>query len=156
MSWIAKAVLSMLCMVPMFMLPKIMGRFGVAPEAVSFFWGVGVLTGIPLLLLLTQNIGVLTVSNNLKLIIIGCGLVFGTAASILMYQALALAPNSGMVIPILNCATIVVFAIGILLSVIAPEKFPAVALNYKQVAGLVMVFTGIVMVFLYNTPPTSQ
>lgn len=154
MMWATKAVLSMLCMVPMFMMPKIVKPYGVAPEAVSFFYGASGLVGVFLWLAFTNKLSILSVDMGPKLIIAVPGFFFGAAASIFMYQALATAPNPGFVVPILNCATIVLVLIGILLSTVAPDKFPEVSLNYKQTIGLMMAFVGVALVVLFPTPPT--
>lgn len=156
MMWATKAVLSMLCMVPMFMMPKILKPYGVAPEAVSFFWGIGVLVGILAWLTFTKNLTmIVTVSSGIKMAIVTAGFVFGAAASIFMYQALATAPNPGFVVPILNCATIILIGIGVLLSMITPEKFPAIPLNYTQITGVAMAFAGVALVYFSATPTTT-
>ena len=76
------------------------------------------------------------------------GLVFGTSTNILLYQAIAEAPNPGLPMACFNTSSLIAFIIAPLLAFALPRYFDRTIFNMYHFTGILLTIVGVCLIAL--------
>jgi drug/metabolite transporter (DMT)-like permease len=75
---------------------------------------------------------------------VGVGL--GTIANVFLYKAIAIAPNPGLPIAVVNAASVLVFLASLALARLLPRDFSATKFDLWHLCGIALTLVGIVII----------
>jgi len=145
-TWLIKAFVAMLLLVPMFILTPVLEKsFGIRPEA-TFIWCVG-----------SAVLGVffwITCSGQSHLLALSApaiatalyGLTLAAVGNVLLFQSVSNAPNPGVAVAVLNSNAVVIYLVVIALSAFLPRYFSAGQVSWRHLSGVLLVTVGIALI----------
>ena len=143
--WLAQASIAALCLVPTWLAIGFFKRnYGVSTDIFLVWYFVGVIVATT----------VTGVSNGSSFVpqasvvgaIVLVGLTFGAAANILVFRAVASAPNPGMALAIVQTANVGVFFASIYLGRVLREYFDPSKADCISMLGTLLVIAGVTLI----------
>lgn len=147
MGWFGKsAVAAVLFIIPFISVGFFNRNFGLKPEVILVWYGVGLAVGCFgwTLALKTVNLSELSPSWPLFVAAI-IGALFSALPNILLYQSLAIAPNPGLTMAVINVSTVLVFFVSLFLSVVLPRWFVAARFDWVHLTGIILTVAGVAL-----------
>lgn len=147
MNWLTQSVLHViLVVVPWLSIGFFKDNFGVKPDVFVVWYYVPIMIATVLLALWNgDDLAKFAPPVWVAVSIFVIGLTFGAAANLLLFHAVANAPNPGIPVAIGNGASILVFFVAAGLAVVAPKYFHAARIDIWSVAGLGLVVAGVLV-----------
>ncbi|MBI2039398.1 MAG: hypothetical protein HYT22_03960 [Candidatus Niyogibacteria bacterium] len=140
-SWLWQSVISMLCLiVPWLSIGFFDRNFQVRPDVFLIWYFLGVAAtsmffgGAPFT----------AIAPSWKLVggMLFVGLTFGAIANLLIFRAVAVAPNPGLPLAIVNVSSVAVFVISALLARWIPDHFSPVKTDLWSATGVLLTIIG--------------
>ena len=142
-----QSLVATLMLVPIWLSIRYFDRnCGVRPEIflVWYFIGVVATTG-----LYRAASGVMLVPSWIHILaIMGIGLTLGAGANMLIFRAVAEAPNPGLPLAIMSTANVGVFLLAVVLSRTWPEHFASVEVDWWKLFGVLLAELGVAIIVL--------
>jgi len=142
--WFAKSLLATLSIVPAFIaIPVFKSKFGIDPLVflVWYFSGTAICTAV--FWALSGKASTLAPSVTMVAAIFAIGVLFGSLANGLLFQAVGLAPNPGLPPVIYATSSMLVFVLSFVLANSFPSWFRPVSADLGRLAGIVLVLAGL-------------
>lgn len=141
--WVMKSLMATIIAVPFLLTAGVFGRvFKVQPEAMIFYWLLGSAAGIGVYLLAIGKVSMLSMNTQLSTVAI-MGLVIGSLANILLFQAIVASPNPGMPMTIMGSNSAIAFVLGPLLAFFLPKYFQYMRFDSLHLIGIVLTIVGV-------------
>lgn len=148
--WVAKSLIATVMSVPFLLVAGVFGRvFKIAPESMIFYWLAGSMTGIAIYLRVTGKADLL-VPNKQLITVAVMGLIMGSSANILLFQAIVASPNPGIPMTILGSNSAIVFILGPLLAIMLPRYFQYMKFDIIYMLGILLTITGVGILTLHK------
>jgi hypothetical protein len=123
MDWFNKSLVAALFLIPgFFAIPYFRGHYSVRPEVTLVFYMLGIAAGVSGWLVCRGNGSALMIGAP-ALSITVIGLIFGSVANIMLFQAMGTAPNVGLPMAIVSTNAAIAFIITPLLVNSLPRYF---------------------------------
>ena len=140
-NWFTQSVVAMLCLIPAWLAIGFFSKnYQVKPEIFLVWYFLGVI--VSSVFFGGSSLRVIMPSTMIVVAIVLVGLVLGAGANILLFKAVAGAPNPGLPVAIANVASVGVFFVAALLSRWAPAHFNPVKVDGWSLLGLVFTIMG--------------
>ncbi|MBI2552084.1 hypothetical protein HYW17_02175 [Candidatus Uhrbacteria bacterium] len=134
-------MVAMLCLVPAWLAIGFFDRnYQIKPDVFLIWYFLGI--AITSVLFGGSSLSTIVPSGKLVLAILLIGLTIGAIANILLFRAVAGAPNPGLPVAIANVASVGVFLVAALLSRWAPNYFNSVKTDGWSFLGVVLAIIG--------------
>lgn len=145
-NWLGQSVVAMLCLVPAWLAIGFFDRnYQVRPDVFLIWYFLGII--ITSVLFGGSSLNAVVPSGKLVVVaILLIGFTIGAIANILLFRAVAGAPNPGLPVAIANVASVGVFLVAILLSRWAPNYFNAVKTDGWSFLGVVLTVIGAALI----------
>ena len=149
-SWLGQSFLAMALLVPTWLSINFFARnFNIKGEILLFWYMWGVIIGTGASFLFRRLAVADVIPHRLSVIaMLMLGLTFGAALNILLFSAVAQAPNPGVPIAISNVASVLVFISAALLAVWLPKYFSNIAFSPQHFLGVLLAVLGVVLITL--------
>jgi len=140
-SWLGQSVIAMLCLIPAWLAIGFFDRnYQVRPDVFLIWYFLGI--AVTSVLFGGSSLNAIVPSGKLVGVILLIGLTIGAIANILLFRAVAGAPNPGLPVAIANVASVGVFFAASLLSRWAPSYFNSVKTDSWSFLGVVLTVIG--------------
>src|SRR3989344_3135608 len=140
-NWLWQSVISMLCLiVPWLSIGFFDRNFQVRPDVFLIWYFLGVAAASALF----GGVPLTALAPSWKLIggMLFVGLTFGAVANLLIFRAVAVAPNPGLPLAIINVSSVAVFLIAALFARWIPNYFSPVKTDVWSLAGVLLTVIG--------------
>ena len=146
--WLFQSLASTFLIVPAWLAVDFFAKnFKMRAEVFLLYYFLGTLIGAGVWKAITRPSD-LVHSWSIALAVVLIGISFGAACNVLMYQAIASAPNPGLPIAIIEGASVLVFLGALLLGSILPMYFSPSTFDLQQLFGILLVISGVVIIGL--------
>ena len=140
-SWLSQSIMSMLCLIPAWLAVGFFDRnYQVKPEIFLIWYLLG--TVIACTFFGGSPLDAMVPSGKLVGAILFIGFTIGAIANILLFRAVAGAPNPGLPVAITGAASVGVFIVAALLSRCAPGYFDSVKTDGWSLLGVILTIAG--------------
>ena len=148
--WFGKSVIAAILFIIPFLSVGFFNRnFGLKPEAILVWYGIGLAFGCFGWTLALNTIQLNELSFNWPLFVAAIiGAMFSALPNILLYQALVTAPNPGLPMAIINVSTVLTFFAALVLAKLLPQWFSVAKFDWIHFSGIVFVVAGVVLLSL--------
>ena len=139
-NWFPQSIIAMLLLIPAWLAIGFFDRNYAVRSDVFLIWyflGVAITSFLGI-----RSIDALVPSAKLDSLMLLVGLTIGAFANILLYRAVAGAPNPGLPVAIANVASIGVFLTAALLGRLAPRYFDPVQVDGWSLTGVILTVAG--------------
>ena len=147
MSWLTKALVAMVFMVPfMLSMSFFQKNYGMSGDMSILMWQLGVCIGL-IVLGLKSGSYVEQGSRVIfpAIIVLLMGITIGTAGNYLLADSVISAPNPALPFTIINAASAFVYPLAVFLAWRMPKYFEASSFQWPQLAGIIMVIGGLAL-----------
>lgn len=140
-NWLGQSMIAMLCLIPAWLAIGFFDKhYQVRPDVFLIWYLLGI--AITSALFGGTPLPAIVSAGRAAWAILLIGLTIGAAANILLFRAVAAAPNPGLPVAIANAASVGVFLVAALLAKSAPASFPAVKADGWSFLGVVLTVIG--------------
>jgi len=146
-SWLFLSIAGTMLVVPGWIAIGFFAKnFQVSGRLFFLYYALGMFIGaLPLLFAVHEKI---LLPWQIAIAILLAGILFGATGNMLIFHALALAPNQALPIVITQAVSILVFAVSVGLYRILPKYFPITAFDLQYFLGTLLVIAGVVLIAL--------
>lgn len=143
--WFGKsAIAAVLFVVPFLSVPFFSRNFGLRPEAVLVWYGIGLVLGCFGWGLTLDVVRMNELSPSWPFFMAAVvGAIFSALPNILFYQALATAPNPGLSMAVINLSTVLTYFAALLLAGALPRWFAAARFDWVHLVGIILTVAGV-------------
>jgi len=146
-SWVAQSFIALFCLIPAWLAIGFFDRnFKVSSDVFLFWYMLGIIIALACFKGFSgETIGLPWKMAGAILII---GLTVGAIANIMIFRAVAGAPNPGLALSIANAANVGVFLAAFALSLWAPSYFNSAKFDSWSFLGVMLVVVGVSIVVI--------
>ena len=140
-NWLPQTLLAMLFLVPAWLAIKFVGsNYGAKPAVVVIWYFVGVICSAVMFGVSPKSS--LFPSAKVIIIMVVTGMTFGALANVLIFDAVAKAPNPGLPVAISSASNVLVFLCSALLAVWFPLHFKEIKFDVWSLLGVILTVIG--------------
>jgi hypothetical protein len=148
--WFGKSLIAaVLFVVPFISVGFFSRNFSLKPEVILVWYGIGLAFGCFSGTIVFKIVKLSELSPTIPLVMVAMvGIFFSAIPNILLYQSLAVAPNPGLPMAVINISAILTFFVTIALANFLPKWFVAAKFDWVHIAGIILIILGASLISL--------
>lgn len=145
-TWFWQAVLATVLVIPAWLGITFAGKFWhIRGDVILLWYNVGVVIGASAWIFFSRA-PLATSSRSFWIVLLG--LTLGAAVNILIFRAVATAPNPGLPVAIHSASSVVLFLATFVLAFFLPKYVTAGTFSWKELCGIFLTMTGVALISL--------
>lgn len=141
-NWFSQSAIAMLCLVPAWLAIGFFDKnYHIRPDVFLVWYFLGIV--ITTVLFRGSPLSSFAPSVKMVGVMLFIGFTIGAISNIMLFRAVASAPNPGLPVAIANVASVGVFFVAVLLARWAPTYFKAVKIDGWSLLGVLLTIAGV-------------